>query len=558
MRFANARSAPPALDMGSLSRSRLMLVAGVLAVGLAAIAGQILRLSLVRGESGGLHAAEPVARTFARPDIVDRDGHVIAADVGAPSLYADPSILLDVDEAVEKLVTSLPTLDAATLRKSLSDRTRRFAWIKRHLTPVEAQRVHELGLPGLAFQREPKRVYPLGTLLGHVVGRVDVDNRGVAGLERHVDETLGLEPVIGAGSSTRPPVRTTIDLGIQQALASELDAGLARYRAKAAMGLVMDVETGAILGSASLPSVDPNHIGPDDLDSIDRVQGGVYELGSIFKTITVAMGLDQGIATLAKTYDVTRPIVRDGYTIRDPHPVGRPMTVREIFLRSSNVGAGSIALEAGVPRQQMFLARLGLTGAMRTEAGPVAQPLVPGRWQELEAVTISYGHGLAVTPIQFVAAAATLLNGGYRVAPHYLEQASVPSRERIVSPETSDAIREIMRLNVTTAIGTGRRADVAGYRVGGKTGTAEMPGPKGYARKAVIASFLAAFPMDAPRYVTLVSLVEPQPAEGTRGQITASLNAAPVTANLIERIAPVLGVLPRRLNAVAVVEPEHP
>ncbi len=534
------------------SRARLMLLAAVLTLGLAVIATQILRLALFRAESGGLQAAEPVARTFARPDIVDRDGRVIATDVGASSLFADPAILLDVDEAVEKLVATLPSLDEVALRKSLSDRSRRFVWIKRHLAPIEAQNVHDLGLPGLAFQREPKRVYPLGPLLGHVVGLVDVDNRGLAGLERHVDETLGLEPVVGAGSSSRGPVRTTIDLGVQQALASELTAGLEHYRAKAAMGLVMDAQTGAILGSVSLPSFDPNHPGRDDENSIDRVQGGTYELGSIFKAITVAMVLDQGVATLAKPYDVTRPIALDGYTIRDLHPVGHALSVREIFLRSSNVGAGAMALEAGVPRQQMFLARLGLTGPMRTEAGPVAQPLVPKRWHELEAVTISYGHGLAVAPLQFAAAAATLVNGGYRVTPHYLQQTTLPPRERILASATSDAIREVMRLNVTAKIGTGRRADVPGYRVGGKTGTAEIPGPKGYARKSVIASFLAAFPMDAPRYVTLVSLMEPQPAEETRGQITAGVNAAPVTASLITRIAPVLGVLPRRLNALAV------
>ena len=245
---------------------------------------------------------------------------------------------------------------------------------------------------------------------------------------------------------------------------------------------------------------------------------------------------------------MTRPIEIGRFTIKDQHPAAGPLSVRDIFLHSSNVGAGLMALEGGTERQLMFLARMGLTETIRTETGPVAQPLLPQRWDRIETVTIAYGHGIAVAPMQFAAAAAALLNGGRRVTPTYIATDKAMQGDAVLQPATSAAIKEIMRLNVTSKDGTGRRADVAGYRVGGKTGTAEMPGENGYQRRSVIASFAGAMPMDRPRYLTLVTLFEPQPTPETRGQITAAVNAAPVTARIITRIAPILGILPRRLE----------
>ena len=537
---------------GGDGRARLIAVALGLTLIVAAIAGQLTRLAFAgRSDLRGA-MAEPIARTFARPDIVDRHGRLIATDVGAPSLYADPALILDLDEMVEKLVDTLPGLDAIELRRSLANRSRRFAWIRRGLAPIEAQRVHELGLPGLSFRREPKRVYPVGSLTGHVIGHVNIDNRGMAGIERHIDEHLGIDAVAGAAPSRQAPVRLSLDLGVQQAVAEELKAALQRYGANAAAGLVMDVATGEIMAAVSLPDFDPHRL-TDALDPArtDRLQAGVFELGSIFKMFTIAMSLDEGLATLDTTYDVTLPLEIGRHRIADLHPQRRALTVRDIFLHSSNVGAGLIALEAGAERQRAFLDRLGLLEPMRTEMGPVAAPLKPQRWDRIETVTISYGHGLAVAPVQFAAAAATLINGGIRVTPTVL--AAKPNASpgaRRLKPETSDALRQIMRLNVTSPHGTGRRAEVAGYRPGGKTGTAEMPGRGGYQAKAVIASFVAALPMEAPRFLILVSLFEPQPGEDTRGQITAGVNAAPVTGRIIRRIGPILGILPRRIDAV--------
>ena len=314
---------------------------------------------------------------------------------------------------------------------------------------------------------------------------------------------------------------------------------------------MLEAGSGEVLAAVSLPEVDPSR--PADwLDPAraDRLAGGIYELGSIFKAMTIAMALEAGTASLDKLYDVRQPLTAGTYTIKDPYPQGRPLSVRDIFLHSSNVGAAMLALEAGPERQRAFLARLGLLEPMRTEAGPVAPPLLPKNWGKTETVTIGYGHGLAMAPLQFAAAVAALVNGGTRVAPTLLVRSDDGGeRLRVVSAATSARLREIMRLNVTHPAGTGRRAEAEGYRVGGKTGTAEMPGRGGYQEKAVISSFIGAFPMDAPRYVVFVLLFQPQTGETGGDHITAGLNAAPATARIVERIAPLLGVLPRRVAA---------
>jgi cell division protein FtsI (penicillin-binding protein 3) len=533
-----------------LHRRVLATLLGVLLC-LALVAGQLVRLALKSAPEIKLTVAEPLAGSWSRPDLVDRAGRLIATDVALHSLYADPQLILDRDEAVEKLAAALPGLDAGDLRKALADGSRRFVWVSRGLSPRQAQRVHGLGLPGLAFRSELKRTYPLGTLAGHLIGTVNTDNKGLAGLERLLDDTGRIEAVQGPGRLPQPPVRLSLDIGVQQGLADELKQASLRYAASAAAGLVLEANSGEVLAAVSLPEADPSR--PADwLDPAraDRLAGGTYELGSIFKTMTIAMALESGTADLDKVYDVRQPLTAGTYTIKDPYPQGRTLSVREIFLHSSNIGAGMLALEAGAERQRAFLARLGLTEPMRTEAGPVAPPQLPKHWGRIETITIGYGHGLSVAPLQFAAAVAALVNGGAKVTPTLLARSDDGgARLRVVSETTSARIREIMRLNVTNSAGTGRRAEAEGYRVGGKTGTAEMPGRGGYQEKAVISSFVGAFPMDAPRYVVLVLLFEPRTGETGGDHITAGLNAAPATARIVERIAPLLGVLPRRVEA---------
>jgi cell division protein FtsI (penicillin-binding protein 3) len=536
---------------GAHLRRRTLITLGGVLLCLALIGGQLVRLALKSGPEIKVAVAEPLVRSWSRPDIVDRHGRLLASDVAVNSLYADPYLVLDLDEVIEKLTATLSGLDEAELRKSLADRGRRFAWVARGLSPRQAQSVHDLGLPGLAFRVELKRAYPLGTLAGHLIGTVNTDNKGLTGIERALDESGRVEGVQGPGRIRTAPLRLSLDIGVQHGLAEELKLSASRYSAPAAAALVLEANSGEVLAAVSLPEVDPSR--PADwLDTArsDRLAGGIYELGSIFKTMTVAMALEAGTANLDKLYDVRQPLLAGTYTIRDPHPQGRPLSVRDIFLHSSNVGAGMLALEVGSELQRSFLERLGLTEPIRTEAGPVAPPLLPKHWGKTETVTIGYGHGLALAPLQFAAALATLVNGGTKVAPTLLARdADGGERPRVVSAATSARLREIMRLNVTHPSGTGRRADAEGYRVGGKTGTAEMPGRSGYQEKAVISSFIGAFPMDAPKYVVFVLLFQPQTGETGGDHITAGLNAAPATARIVERIAPLLGVLPRRVAA---------
>ncbi len=541
---------PARADTRYLRRRTLMALFGVL-VCFGAIAGQLVRLAWKSGPEIRVALAEPLAGSWARPDIVDRAGRLIATDVGVHSLYADPQLVLDRDETLEKVAAALPGLDTADLKKSLADTSRRFVWVARGLSPRQAQRVHDLGLPGLAFRTELKRAYPLGPLAGHLVGTVNTDNKGLAGLERLLDETGRVEAVQGPGRLPPAPLRLSLDVGVQHGLAEELKQASLRYAASGAAGLVLDANSGEVLAAVSLPEVDPQRPAEWlDPARADRLAGGTYELGSIFKTLTIAMALESGSADLERVLDVRQPLVVGTYTIKDPYPQGRPLTMREVFLHSSNVGAGMLALEAGADRQRAFLTHLGLTEPMRTEAGHVAPPQLPKHWGKIETVTIGYGHGLALAPLQFAAGIAALVNGGAKVTPTFLARSDDGGeRLRVVSAATSAKLREIMRLNVTHVAGTGRRAEADGYRVGGKTGTAEMPGRGGYQEKSVISSFVGAFPMDAPRYVVLVLLFEPRTGETGSGHITAGLNAAPATARIVERLAPLLGVLPRRVEA---------
>jgi len=526
-------------------RHRTLVTLAALAVCFLAIAGQLLRLAGKADIDLHLNLAEPIGQTWSRPDIVDRNGQLLATDVPLNSLYADPQLVLDVDEVVEKLSAVVSGLERAEVRRAIGDKSRRFAWIARGLTPRQAQRVHDLGLPGLAFRTELKRVYPLGALAGHVIGTVNVDNKGLAGLERTLDELGAVEPVQGPDRSAKPPLRLSLDVGVQHALSEELKAAVQRYAAAGAAGLVLALNSGEILAAVSLPAVDPARPAEWlELRSADKLLSGTFELGSVFKTLTVATALEAGVARLDSVYDVRRPLTIGHYTITDLHPSGQPLSVREIFLKSSNVGAGMLALDIGSDRQRQFLAKLGLSEPLRTEAGVVAPPQLPKHWGKIETVTVSYGHGIAVAPLQLAAAFATLITGS-KTMPTFLVRNPEPvAPTRIVSLATSASIQEIMRLNVTSPVGTGRRAEAVGYRVGGKTGTAEMPGLGGYRAKAVISSFVAAFPMDAPQYLTLVMLFEPGPS-GPGSGITAGVNAAPTTARVVERIAPVLGVLPR-------------
>jgi cell division protein FtsI (penicillin-binding protein 3) len=525
---------------------RVAMVFSVMFAGFAGVGAQLVRLGLSEQAIPRASISRPLAETFTRPDIVDRNGIILATDVAMQSLYADPSLLLGVDETLEKLTTVLPGIDTPSLRRMLSNRQRRFVWVRRGLSPNTAQRVFELGLPGIDFRPEPKRGYPQGRVAGHVIGNVNIDNKGTSGIEQYIDGNVGVDRVVGDQQASGRQLRLTLDLPAQAALEFELAAAMERYSSVAASAVIMDVVTGAVRAGASLPTADPaNPAQAQHLRYLDRLKRGTYELGSIFKAVSIAMALEKRTITTKTKFDVSHPIEIGRFRIVDHVNLGRPLTVEEIFIHSSNVGVGRIALEIGRRSQKAFLSKLGLLSAMQTDAGSTAEPQVPANWQKAEVVTIAYGHGLAVAPLQFAAAGATLVNGGFEVKPHFVESNSKHrNRRRILSARTSDSIRRLMRLNVTSPQGTGAAADVPGYEVGGKTGTADRAAAGRYDGNAVVTSFFAAFPMSKPRYVALITLHEPK-GIGRRKKRSASLNAAPTTARIIERIAPLLGVLPK-------------
>jgi len=522
-----------------------MLVGGTILFAFAAVSAQLVRLAARGQDKTELAAAAPLTTAYSRPDIVDRNGRLLATDVAAPSLFADPKNVPSVDETLEALATYLPGIDTPAMRRNLGDKTRRFVWIRRRLSTALAEKIHNLGLPGLAFRDEPARTYPLGRLAGHVLGRVDIDNQGTSGVEQFINERAGVVRVAAARINTQAPVRLAIDAAAQHGLESELAAALKRYQASAATAVVMDVATGEIAASASLPGVDPAATDEVmDRARRNRLIGDAFEFGSVFKMVTIAAVLDAGIASPETIVDVTQPLRVGKYTITDFHPSRRPLTVAEVFTHSSNVGAGRLALTLGPERQQKLLAELGLTEPLKTEAGTTVAPKTPVRWGKAAHITVAYGHGIAVTPLQFAAAAAALVNGGSFVTPTFLvrDEAAFQWRRQVVKPETSAAIRTMMRENVLH--GSGRRAEVKGYRVGGKTGTADWARDGQYDGKAVINSFLAAFPIDAPRYVVFVTLFDPKPQPSLHGR-TAAVNAAPTISRIIARLAPVLGVVPK-------------
>ena len=480
-----------------------------------------------------------------RPDIVDAKGRILATDIQTGSLFANPSRILDVDETAEQLASVLTHINPRALRKRLTGGGK-FLWIARELTPRQQAQIHELGLPGLDFVQEPHRAYPSGVTASHILGHVNVDNRGLAGVESYVDTLPGVVAVTGEKAARKKPVRLAMDLSVQHAVREELVQAMKLYKAKAAAGIVLDVHSGEIVALSSLPDYDPNRREQAlDKDRFNRVTSGVFEMGSVFKIFTTAGALDAGVTSLDKSYDARKPLKVASFTINDFHAKRRWLSVPEIFIYSSNIGAAKMALDLGPKRHKAFLEKLGLLKRMNTEAGLSAAPIVPKKWGRLNTMTIAYGHGLSVTPLQLASGAATLVNGGYKVNPTFLVRSRKDAQEqseRVVKLQTSDLMRYLLRLNVQQ--GSGKQADTAGYRVGGKTGTAEKVVNGQYSRTKLLTSFIGVFPMDAPEYVVLVLLDEPQRVKETGGRATAGVNAAPTVGRIIERIGPMLSVTP--------------
>jgi cell division protein FtsI (penicillin-binding protein 3) len=523
--------------------SRLLAAGIVFAAVLAVLALRVVQVTLWPAANLLPRATRPAVTGPMRADIVDRNDRLLATMLDSPSLYADPSEVLDPADATRKLMAALPELNPAEVLAKLSSK-KRFVWIKRHLTPPEEYAVNELGIPGLQFDHDERRVYPYGRLAAHAVGYVGIDNEGLGGIER------GLDSVIRGRTE---PLQLSLDIRLQYILHEELKRVVDAFTAKGGAGIIMNVNTGEVLAMESLPDFDPNH--PDAPDPehpivpvsermFDRVTQGVYEIGSVFKVFTTAMALNCGATTMTGVFDATHDIHIGRFTISDYHGKHRPLTVPEILMYSSNIGEAKIALAVGAARQQEYLRRFGLMTAPTFEIKEVGTPHYPRPWREVNVMTIGFGHGISETPLQIATAGSALVNGGILRPATLLKipPGEAPQGRRVISPETSEHMRKLLRLVVE--YGTGGMVEAPGYVVGGKTGTADKVVGARYANRKLLSSFLAVFPMTDPKYLVLVMIDEPHPNAESHGYATAGWTAAPAAGRIITRIAPLLGVAP--------------
>jgi cell division protein FtsI (penicillin-binding protein 3) len=493
----------------------------------------------------GDHAGRKIGLTTLVPergDIVDRDGQPLARTIDAWIIAVHPNkVIGDKLELARKLSVLMPERTQeqyfALLRSGKS-----FFYLRRRASPALVEAVNAIGDPGLAIQQEPDRLYPQTSLAAHVIGYTDIDGHGVAGMERAFDKQL-------SDAATRgEPLVLSIDSRVQQALEHELTDAMTTFSAIGAAGVIMDVQTGEVLAMTSLPEVNPNAPGAAPPEArFNRATQGVYELGSTFKPFTVAMAMDSGvIKSFGQQYNCPEVLPAYGHLVHDTHPFGRICTVAEIMEESSNIGTAQIADQLGTERQKYWLGKMGFTGPVPIELKERGRALTPGsRWGPFETMTVGFGQGIAVAPLQLAMGYATLFNGGVYHPPTILKigpNHPLPPGKRVFSEDTSYRMRALLRLVVMK--GTGKKADAPGYRVGGKTGTAQKLINGRYSQTINITSFAGVFPMDEPRYVVVVMLDEPKATPETFGFTTAGWNVAPVVSRTISRIAPMLGVQP--------------
>lgn len=473
-----------------------------------------------------------------RGDIVDRNGQLLATSLMTASAFANPREISDAKSAAVKLAKATG-ISRSTLEKRLSG-NKSFVWIKRGITPAEQQAVNNLGIPGVYFQPEETRVYPYGALFSHIVGYVGVDNRGLAGVERTMDATLMEE------QATRQPLHLSMDARVQHILHDELSAAKQEFSALGAAGVVLDVQNGEVMAMVSLPDFDPHQPGKAlDEEKFNRVALGTYEMGSTFKTFTAAMALEEGVVSMKGGYDATKPLHYANFTIKDFHAKKRWLSVPEIYAYSSNIGTAKMLIDVGPKKQQAFMRRLGMLEPVTLELPERPQPLYPKAWKDLSAITISYGHGISVTPLHLARGIAAVTGDGRLPKLTLLKHGNVDAApgERVINRDTVEDVRRLMRLVVLH--GSGSKANIEGYRVGGKTGTAEKLKDNGTYNKGVnLSSFVAVFPVDAPKYVVLIIMDEPKGTKATYGYSTGGWVAAPTAGQVITRMAPLLGMAP--------------
>ena len=494
-----------------------------------------------------------------RADIIDRNGEILATNLATTALYAQPPLMVDPKAAAEGLAQIFPDLDLAKLSEDFSGK-RKFLWIKKKISPEQQQLVHDLGEPGLLFGPREMRLYPNGKLAAHILGGASFGKEGVnaaevigiAGVERYFDETLR-DP-----ARDGEPLQLSIDMTAQSAMRDVLAGGVKLMSAKGAGAILMDIHTGEILSMASLPDFDPNNrprvlTEGDQSDSplFNRASQGVYELGSTFKIFQAGINLEKGLVNENTMIDTKGPLKWGKFKIRDFHDYGKQLSVTDVIVKSSNIGTARMALAAGAGAQQEMLEKLGFFDAVPLELNEARQtrPLLPKRWSDISTMTISYGHGIAATPLHLTTAYATMGNGGYKVKPTIIKQKGVqPDREQVISERTSQKLVKMLRAVVTR--GTASFGEVKGYEVAGKTGSADKPKPGGgYYDKKVISTFASVFPASNPKYVLVVTLDEPSIVAHGEERRTAGWTAVPVSAEIVSRLMPILGLRPNVASA---------
>ncbi|HEY1142950.1 MAG TPA: penicillin-binding protein 2 [Sphingomicrobium sp.] len=514
----------------------MLVYAGVVAV----IVLRILYLAAFGDHAGAKHGL--TALVPERGDIVDRDGVPLARTIDAWTIGLWPKkVIGDKLALARKLAELMPERDEATYFNMLRS-GKSFYFLRRRAAPGLVEAVNAIGEPGIALEREPDRLYPQTSLAAHVIGYTDIDGHGVAGVERAFDQQLSNPATRGQ------PLVLSIDARIQQALEHELLDAMTHFSAIGAAGVIMDIHTGEVLAMTSLPQLNPNAAGQGSMEArFNRATLGVYEMGSTFKPFTVAMAMDSGVVkSFGQQYSCPDELHVYGHTIHDTHPYGRMCSVAEIMKESSNIGTAQIADQLGSSRQKVFLKKMGFLDPVAVELKERGRTLTPGsRWGPFETMTVGFGHAIAVTPLHLATGYATLFNGGiYRPATLLKVDRThaVPQGRRVFTEDTSYKMRALLRLVVTQ--GTGKKADAPGYRVGGKTGTAEKLANGRYTSAAVVTSFAVVFPMDEPRYVMVMMLDDPKATKETYGFHTAAWNIGPAFGVAVSRIAPMLGVHP--------------
>ncbi|MBX9795274.1 MAG: penicillin-binding protein 2 [Sphingomonas sp.] len=528
----------------------------VIAAGVALVLSRLIWLGLM---AQGPEGRDALALVPLRGDIVDRNGAPLARTIDIWAIQvARHELANDPADLAGKLAQIMPEHDRAWYYRQLTSGPR-YNYLAQRALPETVNAVNALGEPGIRFARVPERLYPQTVLAAHALGPIDASGHGVSGVERALDDQL-TNPIARAR-----PAMLSLDARVQAAVEAELGNAMTSFQAKGAAGLVLDVATGEVVAMASLPNFDPNRppaianpkdpFDPAALMLRNNVVQSVYELGSTFKPITMAAAIDSGVVgSMARRFDATEPLAIGGFKIKDDHPQRRYLNIPETLVHSSNIATARIADELGAERMQAMFRKLGFDTRPDITLKERGRPIWPVSWGRVATMTTAYGHGIAITPLQLASAYAALVNGGIwrpatllRLAP-----GQVPAGRRVISPATSARMRQLLRLVVLK--GTGKKAEAPGYRVGGKTGTAEVATKAGYAKNRNVSTFAAAFPMDAPRYVVVVMIDSPIASAASAGQTTAGWTAAPVVSRVIMRTGSMLGVTPDRNRDVDVAE----